>query len=433
MRPLAALLFAASSLSAADLAVGPIPDAVRSAYSLDPFYRKHVVGQEPLVLGSAVVSDAALVEGAWIVRHMLAGRDDIRKAMTASKTRLVVIAATESTTDIPEHSFLRTRMFWDRRARGLGATPQVPVVSCGEENVLGFVRDPYPSENIVVHEFAHAMHLTGLNTTDPTFDDRLKATFEQATRRKLWLKSYAATNKEEYWAEGVQCWFDDNAPPDALHNHIRTRAQLKEYDAPLAALCKEVFGDGPWRYVRPHLRPAKERTHLAGFDFAKRPRFRWKAYPITDNPIVIVQTSAGDFEITVDVKSHPEAARNFLAICLDGGYHSGAIDTVTKANGGTWLGARVKPKWLAEYSKELTLEKLGGDGTPGEYGVSFVRAGPIGQLRIDITKPTGPVKGLIPIGTITKGREVATKIAAGKATAGTLVEPIDLRRAIRSE
>ena len=40
---------------------------------------------------------------------------------------------------------------------------------------------------------------------------------------------YAAKNRAEYWAEGVQCWYDTNRTMDHDHNHIHTREQLIGY------------------------------------------------------------------------------------------------------------------------------------------------------------------------------------------------------------
>ena len=90
----------------------------------------------------------------------------------------------------------------------------------------------------------------------------------------MWKGTYAGSNSGEYWAEGVQSWFDTNRQNDSQHNHVDTREELKAYDPELAKLCNEVFGDGPWRYVRPDRR--KERGHLAGFDLGKAPAFKWE-------------------------------------------------------------------------------------------------------------------------------------------------------------
>ncbi|MFM7102618.1 MAG: hypothetical protein ACKO3N_15775, partial [Verrucomicrobiota bacterium] len=249
-------------LAAADAGsgVGPVPEALRREFSLAPFYQKVLrVGPFPVV-GSARVSDPALREAAWIVTRMLEGRDDLLDALASTRTRLAVMAWNEFTTDVPEHASLQPRLFWDRRARGLGATPEAPAVSCAEENLLGYPGDPYATENILVHEFAHAIHEMGLARLDPTFDGRLQAAHAAATNRGRWRGTYAATSRQEYWAEGVQCWFDDNRENDALHNHVNTRAELLQYDPALAGLCREVFGDVRFRYT-----PARSRLtgHLA--------------------------------------------------------------------------------------------------------------------------------------------------------------------------
>jgi len=80
---------------------------------------------------------------------------------------------------------------------------------------------------------------------------------------------YASKNKGEYFAEGVQDWYDTNRTMDHDHNHIHTRAQLKEYDPMLAKLLEDILGDGGWRFVSPRERAGKD--HLKGYDPAKSP------------------------------------------------------------------------------------------------------------------------------------------------------------------
>ena len=88
----------------------------------------------------------------------------------------------------------------------------------------------------------------------------------------LWETKYASTNHHEYWAEGVQSWFDNNREDDHDHNHVNTRAELKEYDPRLAALCEEVFGETKLVYSKPVTRLY---GHLAGYDPNKAPKFVW--------------------------------------------------------------------------------------------------------------------------------------------------------------
>jgi hypothetical protein len=148
-------------------------------------------------------------------------------------------------------------------------------VSCGAENLLAYAGDPYKEENICVHEFGHALHQMGVNSIDPTFDKRLETAYETAMGAGLWKDTYAASNKNEYWAEGVQSWFDSNRENDNQHNHINTREELKKYDTGLAALLIEIFGDRSWRYQRIADRLPEERTHLRGWDVAAAPKFEW--------------------------------------------------------------------------------------------------------------------------------------------------------------
>ena len=251
----------------------PPPNVVRKTFDLDPFYEQWVDVEGLPVIASAKVSPYAVKEAAWLIRQMIGHRQDVLQALAKDNVRFAVMAYSELTTDIPEHSDLKPDYYWDRRARGLGSTPVRPAVSCGEENLLNYAGDPYSTENILVHEFAHAIHQMGLNAVDPSFDDRLETTFNAAKEEGLWEDTYAITNRSEYWAEGTQSWFDPNRANDDQHNHVDTRDKLKEYDPALAVLLTEVFGDRGWRYTqavtRTHL------VHLQGFDAEASPKFEW--------------------------------------------------------------------------------------------------------------------------------------------------------------
>ncbi|MBD3676255.1 MAG: hypothetical protein HUJ26_22320 [Planctomycetaceae bacterium] len=239
----------------------------------DEFYQKYVSAQGMPILSSEKVPDYALLEAAYLIDILLAGRDDIRQAIINSGTRFAVMAPDELTTDIPEHSDLKPKIFWDRRARGLGATRIRPAVSCGEENLLCYPGDPYHQENILVHEFAHVIHQMGMNNVDKNFQSRLQATYDAAMKEGLWKDKYAASNPAEYWAEGVQSWFNNNRENDHDHNHVNTRRELKAYDPRLAQLIESVFGSREWTYVRPADRESA--PHLAGYDSQQAPTFAW--------------------------------------------------------------------------------------------------------------------------------------------------------------
>jgi hypothetical protein len=269
------LLAGPAQAAPASPVVVPVPAKVREQFKLADFYKKCVVSGGFVVAGSDKVSNHALLEASYLVDCMLKNRDDIRTSLVRNRIRLAVMSPIEFTTVIPEHRDLAPGKFWDRRARGLGPTLSRPAVSCAEENLLHYEGDPYKGENILIHEFAHAIHEIALRDIDPTFDERLKLAFEEAKRAGLWPRTYASTNYKEYWAEGVQSWFEANRINDHEHNHVNGRDVLQEYDPRLAKLLTDVFGANRWRYLPPDRRSEEERLHLKGFEPDQAPKFYW--------------------------------------------------------------------------------------------------------------------------------------------------------------
>ena len=432
-------------------AVKPIPQDIRTKLELSPFYKKYLnVGGLPVV-SSNNASDFALREAAWILRHMLANRKDILSAMAENRVRLVVMAWNEFTTDVPEHSRLRPKVYWDRRARGLGASLRAPTVSCAEENLLCFPGDPYSTENILIHEFAHAMHSTGLSKTDPTFDQRLEKAYENAKNNGLWPGTYAISNRHEYWAEAVQCWFDNNRENDALHCHVNTRAELKQYDPGLAKLCEEVLGDGPWRYHKPMDRDQTGRAHLEGWNPNVSPHFKWRQEPLTDAPRVLIQTAIGDIKVELDARQAPATTRNFLRYVLDGFYSDGMFfRTVTSSNQPddnvkiAVIQAKADPAKEEDSYPPIALERTRDTGLRHLNGaISMARDGPdsathhfficIGdQPELDFGGRRNPDgQGFAAFGRVVKGMDVVHKIHESPAKGQKLTQPILIQRAIR--
>ena len=239
--------------------VVPVSKELRDKLKLDPFYQKHLDLAGLPILTSDKVSDAALVEAAHLIRQILSERDDILQAMVKKGCRFVIMAPTEMTTDVPEQRHMKNdpKTDWDKRARGLGGR----IASCGEENLLNLKGDRYRNENILIHEFSHAIHRYGIGGLDPKFDARLRETHKAALDGGLWKDTYAGSNHSEYWAEGVQSYFDCNNPPNkGVHNDVNTRAELEKYDKRLFALIDETFKKPTFRYVRYDKRhpPAKK-------------------------------------------------------------------------------------------------------------------------------------------------------------------------------
>jgi peptidyl-prolyl cis-trans isomerase A (cyclophilin A) len=226
---------------------------------------------------------------------------------------------------------------------------------------------------------------------------------------------------------------------------------LKQYDSALAALCAEVFNDGPWRYRKPMTRDEAERAHLAGWDPASAPRFRWRQPPITDKPRVLIQTSIGDIEVELDAKRAPNTTRNFLRYVLEGFYSDGVFfRTVTAANQPedpvkvAVIQARAAPGREQEFFSPISIERTRDTGLAHLDGaISMARSGPntathhfficVGdQPELDFggrRYPDG--QGFAAFGEVVKGMDVVRKIHESPAEGQTLAPPIRIQRAVR--
>jgi alpha-glucosidase len=99
---------------------------------------------------------------------------------------------------------------------------------------------------------------------DVGFDDRLKKLHEEAAAKGRWRGTPAARDRSEYWAAGVEAYFDaagSGLPPAGADRPVATREALKAYDPELYALVDETMaytGHVDWR-LSP--RPAAGRSN----------------------------------------------------------------------------------------------------------------------------------------------------------------------------
>jgi hypothetical protein len=75
--------------------------------------------------------------------------------------------------------------------------------SCGEENLLRLPADRYRGRDILVHEFAHNIKNHGASVD---FEEKVKRQYDASLAAGHWLKAYAATNPEEFFAE-LSMWY----------------------------------------------------------------------------------------------------------------------------------------------------------------------------------------------------------------------------------
>ncbi|KXZ44114.1 hypothetical protein GPECTOR_73g635 [Gonium pectorale] len=278
---------AAVSASAAALPLPPAAAAAAAAgclpSGLPPGYRQRSTVLGMPIWAFDVVSDAAVSRLAAVVGRMLSGCPaELLGRLREGGASFAVFGREQVVSDVPAHSFMRhnTDRDLDASSRGLGATPCLPVTSCGEENLTMEGDRWYPCQSILVHEVGHAVLNMGMRpggrrgqaaagaaggglasggggggpTGPPGVEEVLEAYLAAMQDRLYPAGCYMATNEQEYWAVAVESWFESTVRDD-VNGGIRTRAALRSHDPRLAALLEATFGDGPWRYWHDCPRP----------------------------------------------------------------------------------------------------------------------------------------------------------------------------------
>lgn len=315
------------------------PPEIVERFKLDTtFYRKYADATGYPILASARVSDAAVALVRDQVNYMLGSRPDVRDTMIARGGRVVVMAETEYTMDVPEQrrwivpKYLDPRLtpqeraryyepgglgsmsaegYWNVRARGMGGT----LTSCAEENVLGRYGTRYWGTNICVHEFSHAIMGAGIGNADPKWFQAIVDGYKHAKSMCLRTASgYAGNTFNEYWAGGVE-WY--------VGNGGRDRAGLKAVDPRLYDVVSRLIPENKFlpgranvanrtreemnRYVREHNPEWWTREQSRQAETARRAPVRGDsargAAPTTGAPAPCVPRPAGNDLSDVGVRN----------------------------------------------------------------------------------------------------------------------------------
>jgi alpha-glucosidase/alpha-D-xyloside xylohydrolase len=250
-------------------------------FKIDPYYAKFTYAREFTVLGSKHVRDEALLKVNDTIRRMFAYRHDILKALIADGARLVVLAAREKLSNLPEFKDERNHPGFDA-VRYLDYDPGRKLMIVPEENVLGLPSDPCPGRCLVVSAFAKGLyHVTAqrqpipdfeqrrdrqqyelrVRRLDVEFDRQLRTAYEAALSHGLWKGTAAARDRVEYWTAGVVAYFDaagQGPAPSGADRPISTREALKAYDPGLFALTDDTMAykeHVDWRFKQASVRP----------------------------------------------------------------------------------------------------------------------------------------------------------------------------------
>jgi len=264
--------------------ITPPPDSLH----LDSFYKQYCNAVGIPVVSSEKVPPTALLTARDIITYMLAGRSDIRGELVKDKARVLVMAASEMETDLPERRHWKKpgyndprltpgerenyykpggiasqtdKGYWNQRARGMGGL----ITSCAEENLLGYPGTRYYGENITVHEFSHNI-MGAIEKVDQPLYKRILAAYAVAKEKGMYKDQYAINTADEYWAEGTQWWFWSNFPFTDSTRHITlwSPASLKKYDPALYQILSEVYighHNPADVYYKTHYQPGANSTH----------------------------------------------------------------------------------------------------------------------------------------------------------------------------
>jgi len=227
---------------------------VRAIGTDDDFYRRSCEQSGIAIVAGDAVDDGALEAAAERMAGLLANRPELADAIAKSIDYVAIIGAGQRITDLPDFEdlyFVLPGTDWHRLGRSFPGSEEIPVAAGAEENLLCLEKDHYRGEDMFVRDFGWTIRRFGLARIDPVLDRAIEDAYSRAIAADLWRHTIAEVNSDQYWAEGVQSFFDVNNEAtddkDEVHNFVDTRAELRSYDPFLYQLLVDVFGETEWR------------------------------------------------------------------------------------------------------------------------------------------------------------------------------------------
>jgi hypothetical protein len=209
------------------------------------------------VLAAEEVDAKAVSEVADRTYNMLVFRPEYAPAITAFPIGIRVMGSSQRIMELPEFDeiyFHHPGFDWRYLGRSFPGTANIPFAAGAEENLLCSKEDRYEGEDAFIREFAITIRRFAMESVDASTSEAIEQAYAVAIAEGKWKNTLAEINSEQYWAEGVQSYFDanleDNAEerePISSHNQVNTRDELRSYDRALFEIASSVFGDTEWR------------------------------------------------------------------------------------------------------------------------------------------------------------------------------------------
>ena len=190
----------------------------------------------------AVVVDEALYAAYDRLSLLLSNQPMVISNLAAAGAELHIIGRDQVTTDLPEWRQDKGKplaeyngLTRDQRTRGMGGL----LTSCGEENLLKLEKDHYNGRDICVHEFSHSIRNHGIpRDVRARFDEQYK----NSLAKGLWVKSYAGSNPDEFFAELTMWYFGTHGDLHMTGPKPENGPEgLKKYDPEAYALLDDFY------------------------------------------------------------------------------------------------------------------------------------------------------------------------------------------------
>ena len=210
------------------------------------FFAKKVDFHGIAIKAPEVVADEALFAAyerlSLLFTNLLTKQPQVLSNLVAAGAELHIIGRDQVTTDLPEWRKNKGKplaeykgLTRDERTRGMGGL----LTSCGEENLLRLPQDKYRGRDICLHEFSHNI----LNHGCPAqVRARVREQYRRSLNQGLWLKSYAGSNADEFFAELTMWYFGTHGDLHMTGPKPENGPEgLKQYDPGAFALLDDFY------------------------------------------------------------------------------------------------------------------------------------------------------------------------------------------------
>ena len=231
-----------SSSFAVGQSVFAMPQITRIVPPKQGFFDKELNFHGIPIMANRAVADAALFTAYDRLALELKHLPTVTANLAAAGAQLQIIGKDQVTSDLPDYQDLKGKplpeyngLTVDQRTRGLGGLH----VSCGEENLLRLDKDRYKGRDICLHEFAHCIRNHGIQKQ---IIDRFDAQYKRSLAKGLWVGSYAASNKDEFFAELTMWYFGTHGDLNMTGSKPQNGPDgLKKYDPEAYALFDDFY------------------------------------------------------------------------------------------------------------------------------------------------------------------------------------------------